>query len=418
MSDECTRLLNPLNVFDNGIERSMLYRSLRKFPITIPGRCYIICFSFLIFYLIFTFYDLNWIWLIRSEDNVLTFCSLSHSRTFLSRLCNNFSLGLISGSLCIPLCSSNIFVQSCLGHGVKDNVILAVWENTQLILKSHQSQLESTIENLSSATSHLFAVKLVKQLLIERYFGTSQKVVFDISKYLVSIFDNYPRGILNQFEMKQILFFINEEENFKSYFLNNTGVAPYYFGNCGILWATAYMQDTNLLWALSNPLATAVPWKFRARIAIGFLNLIKNLEIVPFGPLHLCDVQLPNFGLQFIEGFPIIRAIDMDAALFQSYLVKFAIHNQNISCTKDSDCSVFNCHFKCGLKNNKCFPRIISNNLQNICKLIFQKHLLKNPPSVLYSRLNRILSRCLSDVHQDKIFFELYNLLWISSDFE
>ena len=373
----------------------------------------------LILYLIKTISNFNWLSspiFIRSENNVLTSCSLSDASMFLKTLCNNFSIGLTSGPLCMPLCNSNILVQNCLGHGVKDNVILALWGSTQFILKSHHSHLDLNIQNSISATSHLSAVKLTQKFLADRYFGISNKLLFNLSKYLLSIFDNYPGGILDEYEMRELLHFLNGEENFKNYFLNHTGVSPYYFGNCGVLWGTTYMQDTDLLWSLSYPLAIGVPWKFQARIAIGFLNLIKNLENVPFGPLHLCDIQLPNFGLQFFNGFPIVRAIDMDASFFQSYLVKFALNNQNISCRTDSDCSIFNCHFKCFLKYQKCYPRIVSNNFQNICKLIFQKHLLKRTPLVLYSRLHRLLSRCSGDQQDNNLFFQLYNFLWYSSD--
>ena len=388
---------------------------LSKFQISISRRCSVILLFCIISYCIITISNINWSW--SSHNNVLTLCSISDANIFLRSICKNFSIGIISGSLCMPLCNSNIILQRCLGHGVKDNVILASWGSTQIILKSHHSQLDSKMENDISATSHLFAINLIQQLLSEKYFGLSNNIIFDISKYLLSTFDYYPRGILDKFEMKQLLYFLNDDENFKNYFLNHTGVSPYYFGHCGVLWATTYMRDTNLLWTLSNPQRIVVPWKFQARVAIGFLNLIKNLETVPFGPLHLCDIQLPNFGLQFFNGFPIIRSIDMDATLFHSYLVTYAIDNQNGTCRTDSDCSFFNCRFKCGLINKQCYPRIVSNNFRNICKLIFQKHLLKPIPSVLYSRLYRLLDRCSNGQHDSKIFHELYNLLWLSSDF-
>ena len=54
--------------------------------------------------------------------------------------CSNYSRGLITGSLCRPLCETKeIEFEKCLGHGVKLHVLRARWKDTTVILKTPKS---------------------------------------------------------------------------------------------------------------------------------------------------------------------------------------------------------------------------------------------------------------------------------------
>lgn len=59
--------------------------------------------------------------------------------------CTNYSSGLITGSLCRPLCETReIEFEKCLGHGVKLHVLRAKWNGKKVILKTPK-ELGSTI---------------------------------------------------------------------------------------------------------------------------------------------------------------------------------------------------------------------------------------------------------------------------------
>ena len=48
----------------------------------------------------------------------------------------NFSRGVLSGSLCRPLCSGQLQFKRCLGHGVKVHVMEADWGGRTVVLKA------------------------------------------------------------------------------------------------------------------------------------------------------------------------------------------------------------------------------------------------------------------------------------------
>ena len=53
--------------------------------------------------------------------------------------CSNYSRGLVTGSLCRPLCETNeIKFEKCLGHGVKLHVLRVRWKDSIVILKTPQ----------------------------------------------------------------------------------------------------------------------------------------------------------------------------------------------------------------------------------------------------------------------------------------
>ena len=352
---------------------------------------------------------------VNTANYVITSCSETKSEAFIRNLCHNYSIGLSFGSFCDPLCNGNFLFKSCLGHAVKENVLLGFLNGSDVIMKSHQSQL-STYSHLQTITNQLNAIKLIQQLLEDRYFGFRNHYIFRLSTYIVSEFDKHPIGVIDEIELEQILDFVDQDEGFKTFFLNHSGVTPFYLGHCGVLYASSYMRDTGLLWTLSNPLGSVIPWKFQSRIAIGFLDLVTRLDNVPLGPLYLCDVQMPNFGLQFIDSVPIVRVIDIDAAFFQSFIYHWIQSNKYAHCSSDSDCGIFQCRVKCNLQTYTCYPKVLSNNLMNIC-ILFQRYILYHSPIDVYIHLQKLLNICTKNRKNMTVFEDLYNLFWFYGEF-
>ena len=51
--------------------------------------------------------------------------------------CLNYTVGLVAGTICHPLCrSGEIRFHQCLGHGVKLHVLEAKWQGKSVVLKT------------------------------------------------------------------------------------------------------------------------------------------------------------------------------------------------------------------------------------------------------------------------------------------
>ena len=64
--------------------------------------------------------------------------------------CRNYSQGLVTGSLCSPLCDHNdIKFEKCLGHGNKLHVLKAKWRGKPVILKTSKPLGTCSFRDLS-----------------------------------------------------------------------------------------------------------------------------------------------------------------------------------------------------------------------------------------------------------------------------
>ncbi len=106
-------------------------------------------------------------------------------------------------------------------------------------------------------------------------------------------------------------------------------------------------------------------WKTRVRLALGFLNLMQELEHTKIGPLHHCDIQEGNFGVT--DNFE-VQVIDVDM-IFTDVRMKEILVQPN--CSSDKDCDFFDCVSMCDVKSHKCLARKITNNFQVFLIIIF-----------------------------------------------
>ena len=64
--------------------------------------------------------------------------------------CRNYSEGLITGSLCSPLCDHNdLEFEKCLGRGSKLHVLKAKWKGKPVILKTSKPLGTHSLRDLS-----------------------------------------------------------------------------------------------------------------------------------------------------------------------------------------------------------------------------------------------------------------------------
>ena len=86
--------------------------------------------------------------------------------------CSNYSAGLLTGSLCRPLCDSReITFLDCLGHGVKLHVFLAEWRGYKVVLKSpskaatHSEAVAHVEAHFTQGVAVLTKKQFIKQVL-------------------------------------------------------------------------------------------------------------------------------------------------------------------------------------------------------------------------------------------------------------
>jgi len=68
------------------------------------------------------------------------------------------------------------------------------------------------------------------------------------------------------------------------------------YGTCGSLYSVQYVSNNVFFIPLSS-LSEQRSWALRARVAIALLNMVKALEVTPFGPLYLCKMDRQNIGV-------------------------------------------------------------------------------------------------------------------------
>ena len=88
---------------------------------------------------------------------------------------------------------------------------------------------------------------------------------------------------------------LNDEYIIYSLLQGNRAMVDVY-GVCGNMYALQYVPSEPFLGYFPS-LLDGRSWHFRGRLAIAMLNLVEALNDTPYGTLHLCDFQEPNFGV-------------------------------------------------------------------------------------------------------------------------
>ena len=95
--------------------------------------------------------------------------------TYINMQCRNYSEGLITGSVCSPLCDTrDIEFEKCLGHGIKLHVLRAKWRGKPVILKTSKPLGTRSLGKLSFLFSkplnHNFKITRQEFMAFVSYF--------------------------------------------------------------------------------------------------------------------------------------------------------------------------------------------------------------------------------------------------------
>lgn len=303
--------------------------------------------------------------------------------------------------MCWPLCvTKELTFKKCLGHKITDFVMLASLTRReeererrktqedlvimkadatiQLSLRLHfdfsssqkykQSDKDKQQQTDDQQTIIDYQLSLpyhqnVTQLrhFIERIHNISRET----SNRILSECDQGLDGVLTNREAAYCWHMIDKDEILLGLLFESHDIAPRVFGVCGNLFVMEYVPTLPVTMPLMNDIRS---WDFRARLAIGFIELVERIDnLVPSSGgenLLLCDAQESNFGVLKIDDSYTVMSIDNDLSIFERSLAKSLKFELNNTCSSNDDCSFINCDVHCDNKRGKCSGEILSNNLQ------------------------------------------------------
>lgn len=145
-----------------------------------------------------------------------------------------------------------------------------------------------------------------------------------------------------------------------------------------------------------TPFKRPMPWKKRLNAALDFLDLSVEFTKTPLGQLHHCDIQPGNFGVAKDKR---VVALDIDSVFATKQMEDFL---EQPTCESNKQCDFFDCMSACNTTEHKCSRKILTNNLQIICRDILLSHwgqpgLLQRAPIHAQNKLSPVLSDCASD---------------------
>lgn len=360
------------------------------------------------------------------------YCTDQKSKGILGRLCLGYQQGLLTGDLCKDLCVTQTMVyKRCLYYDKGKKVIQADWNGQPIILKSKLEDFLSydslyLLDEQESRSIPEIDILVFTALEIKHSLGLEVKNVTAPQLWTKHLKDR--RGSFSRAELASMWSLLQQEEYVFFQLLQDLSKHVLkMIGSCGHFYAVEYLTaghawHHNLFsleelsphsWRGSSSKAL---WQATNSIALSFLDLARHFENDFSHPLHLCDIKPENFA---IRADLTVVAIDVDMAFFEPKMRDILEQN----CTKDEDCSFFDCFSHCNLKTQRCRAERSNNNLQVICDKIFRplfspqlsEHRVRHP---LQSQLYRAVTWCAELSKHGNVdtrttedtFSELYNL--------
>ncbi|KAJ8386158.1 hypothetical protein AAFF_G00176660 [Aldrovandia affinis] len=289
--------------------------------------------------------------------------------------------GVLTGDLCEELCvSRRLEYRRCLYYENGKKVMQADWQGLPIVLKSKLENF-SSYEALEGAGPSPWDMVLFATLEIRSALGLDAGDAREAWQW--SRPPGGPSQPFSRAELASLWSLLQQEEyTFFRALQDLSRHVVKVLGSCGHFYAVEYLVAghawTQNLFSLEAPLglsgkgaaSSARPGGRSGkdtvlRIALSFLDMVRQFESDFSNRLHLCDIKPENFGVR--RDLTVV-AIDVDMAFFEPKM-------RNIleqTCTSDEDCNFFDCISKCNMKENKCGPKRVNSNLQVICDKIFR----------------------------------------------
>ncbi|XP_070574144.1 divergent protein kinase domain 1C-like [Ptychodera flava] len=355
-------------------------------------------------------------------------CTDEQSYEMLQHLCDLYSRNKVDGNLCPSLCQkSTLKYKSCLYFGRGKKVLLFELTDDDVIFKSKHSELDNYYHIVFQVEQDGKTVTQVPdpEMFLDMVYNT-MSLAFDVDReddrteMVKKMWTKEVQSVdaMTVAEKESLWSLLQQDEYLLMKYFDDRHL-PKIFGSCGHFYAMEYVPTGALLnpsiFSLKENL-DAAPWLNRARLALGFLDLIANLDTGYGQVMHLCDVKNDNFGVR--HDFSVV-AIDVDMAFLEKHM-QGTLKQPN--CTTNEECDFFDCLGNCDFEVKQCLRHRKDNNLQAVCRKIFMaRHglpgLLRYPPHEISEEVEKLLTECVapSDVKQlateTEVYKKLYQLL-------
>lgn len=337
--------------------------------------------------------------------SIKTLCNNQVSLKQLDELCGLYKDNRVTGDLCEALCvDKSLEFRNCLHINHGKVVLLLSWNGTfDVVMKSKHADLDSffAFDFKKIGTDRLLPIpspsllrEAISGLLKSRFgqdaINSSDLDLLDIQG---SESDLKYRG---RMLTKWLLF--QQDEYLLMHHLRHNPNTPKLYGNCGHYYATEFLPPRKYLHDGNTELKVfpSSDWKRRADVAFQLMDTVQSFDEDFPSPLNFCDMKEANFGSDRRGN---VKPLDVDMAVFEDFLKDF--YRQS-NCSRDSDCSFFDCNGWCMVDQRKCLPLRTNTNIQTLCENIFIGNLWRNffvgllssPPVSISQELTQLLDRC------------------------
>ena len=278
-----------------------------------------------------------------------------------------------------------------MSHVSSSRIVLAEWKSELKIVLKADVLSKITRSRVDSSAQKLTSWSKLMALIVDN------DISIPVARRVLSECDKGSDGVFSSEEVMNCWHLVdNEEILIMMSLIGNSGIANLY-GTCGNLVAVQYASSLPQQLLLSSEEFKL--WELKSKIAVALIEMAESLENTKYGTLMLCDFHRSNFGIVQVNNTLIAKSIDNDISFFKKYLLNSIIHNTN--CTSDTECSFFECEALC--KNGKCSGKLLTNNLQNLCRWMFLRTgsalgsdvgILHNPPTKVKKELDALLHIC------------------------
>lgn len=272
-----------------------------------------------------------------------------------------------------------------------EKVILKADTNMQTTERLHYSGLDDQFKK-----DYRVDIDKLRHPMVQ-FYKLPERVV----DWILSECDKGNDGIITYSESLYCWHMVDESEILIMLQLaGNSGITQLY-GTCGNLFVIQYAPSTPFD---KLPVVKEYrSWTLRAKMAIALIEMVESLEDTNLETLFLCDFQESNFGLVESNGRYVAKSIDNDLSLFRTELENALTFEMKNNCTTDDDCAYVKCLVPCNREKGKCSGKLLTNNLQVLCKVFFQPtdylnyrltDFLVNPPKEFKKELTSLVHQC------------------------
>jgi len=371
----------------------------------------------------------------HSNSDEIGQCDMHEAQNIIDNLCELYSLGQVSGPQCSSLCNTNATytLAQCLSLSPSKVVLLlsAANASSYVVLKSSRRYFDRQPNDLLfhdrilSIPMSLMTFHDIINITLERHMGfaltnfTREALIRRLFRHdridntlillehfedvIVKYNDYYePNLALSLTTELNTLFSLITQHEFllAHYYRSKHELMPTVLGWCGHMYLTEHLtplSHPSLEEQLNSP-----SWVPKAWLSNRLLQLVDSFDNELHAPLHLCDLQLSNFGVS-ISGN--VKLLDLDMAFFDRLIPI----DPSTKCRSHADCSYFDCTSYCDRRTRKChLNRRVNNNLQVLCEKVLQPLLQSETiPIRLHDVLLSYVQQCASPAGRYKRSNEL-----------